>query len=288
MFLTSPLLLTDSERADRLSDMAWTALQQQTQPAQATQATPAPQKTRQEIAHDRDIARDREVGAKYVLEADKEFRPTKNVEMQRRVERIGKELAAIANETKAEVLWGDRRMNKFDYSFKVVESKDINAFSLPGGYIYVFEGLINDAESDDELAGVLAHEISHASFRHVATLEAEQEKLQRLTLPLILLSLLGGAAAASTALVGNQFLTTAIGNGWSQQAESAADYGGLQFMLKTKYNPTAILTFMERMASRERSNFLANELGILRTHPPGRERAESLVRYLKQCGVQVQ
>ncbi len=284
VFLTSPFLLSDTEKAERISELAYAELAR----SRIVQAPQEPQKTKQELNHERDIAKDREVGAKYSAQADREYRPTKNLEMQRRVDRIGKELAEIANVTKAEVLWGDRRLSKFDYTFKVVESKDINAFSIPGGYIYVFEGLINDAESDDELAGVLAHEIAHASFRHVATLEAEQEKLQRLTLPLILLSLLGGGAAAVPTLMGSQLLTTAVGNGWSQKAESASDYGGLQYMLKTKYNPTGILTFMERMASRERGNFLAGELGILRTHPPGRERAQSLITYLGIAGIPIQ
>ncbi len=115
---------------------------------------------------------------------------------------IGGELAAIANASKVRTTWGDKRLNPFEYTFKVVE-EDVNAFSLPGGYIYIYEGLVKYAESDDELAGVLAHEIAHASMRHVATMQREAGKLSAMQNPLILAAILiGGAKGGDAMMVG--------------------------------------------------------------------------------------
>ena len=76
----------------------------------------------------------------------------------------------------------------------------MNAFSLPGGYVFVFDGLVKYSESDDELAGVLAHEICHAKFRHVATLDKEASKLQAISLPAILIAIFSGGRVARSAL----------------------------------------------------------------------------------------
>jgi predicted Zn-dependent protease len=233
--------------------------------------------------HQADIDSDIKVGKKYSEEAEKEFKLSKNEDYQKRVERIGGELAAIARARQVEVTWGDKRLNPFPYQFKVVEDKDINAFSLPGGYIYVYEGLMKFAESDDELAGVLAHEISHAAFRHVATLQREANKLQIVTIPLILVAILGGNPEAGN-LAG--LFTQAKTSGWSVQAEEAADFGGFQYMRESKYNPVGMLTFMEHLA-KEQKAFDRIDLGILRTHPPSRERAETLAKRLEDADIPI-
>lgn len=235
--------------------------------------------------HDDDLKRDREMGAKYSEQIDKELKVTDDKELIERVQRIGGELGQIANQTPVEVTWGDKRLNPFQYQFKVVQDKDINAFSLPGGFIYVYDGLIKFAESDDELAGVLAHEVAHASLRHVATLQREQSKLQAIQIPLILIAIFaGGAGGAGQALTAGSLVGTAIGSGWSVKAEQAADYGGFQYLVKSKYDATGMLTFMERLAITERRKpvgFL--DLGIYRTHPPSRERAEAITKFMSDA-----
>jgi beta-barrel assembly-enhancing protease len=237
--------------------------------------------------HLRDLQRDREVGKKYSEIADKEVKLSEDKEKLARVQRIGAELGAIANQTLVTVSWGDPRLNPFEYEFKLIDDKDINAFSLPGGFIYVNTGLLDYAESDDELAGVLGHEIAHASFRHLAYLEREREKLSLVQLPLILIAIMtGGARGAGEALTVSQLYATAKGSGWSVSAEQAADYGGFQYLMKSKYDPTGMLTFMERLAKDERSRPQI-DWGIFRTHPPGRERADSLIRYMRGSGAPI-
>jgi predicted Zn-dependent protease len=235
--------------------------------------------------HQADIDSDKAMGKKYVEIAEKDLKLSKDEAMLARVKTIGDKIAAIANVTQVKALWGDKRLSPFDYTFKLVEDKDVNAFSLPGGYVYVNTGLVTYCESDDELAGVLAHEIAHAALRHVATLQHEQEKLSSIQLPLILLAIFTGAAQEGLTVA--NLWGAAKGSGWSVQAEQAADYGGFQFLLKSDYNPTGMLTVMERLAKDERSA-PAIDWGIFRTHPPGRERAESLMKYMKENNVPIQ
>jgi beta-barrel assembly-enhancing protease len=227
-----------------------------------------------------DMARDVKLGEHYAEQVMKEYKASEDKAMIERVNRIGAEIAAIAKKTHAKATWGDQRLNPFHYTYHVIKGKDINAFSLPGGYIYVFEGLLNYIESDDELAGVLAHETAHAAFRHVAVLQHEEAKVQSITLPLVLLSILaGGANSGAEAMQVGNLVGMAKGSGWSLKAELAADEGGFQYLEKSRYNPTAMLTLMERLARDER-NGPQYSLGILQSHPPSKERAQAFIKLM--------
>jgi predicted Zn-dependent protease len=260
-----------------------------TTPVSTAPATPLSKKDEaDEKQHEANIASDIAQGLKASAEVEKQFKLSTNQEYQARVQRIGAEIAAIANAGPHwNVLWGDHHLSKFTYTYKVLKSDDVNAFSLPGGHIYVYEGLMNQIESDDELAGVLGHETAHAAFRHVATLEHDSEKVNMITLPLILASLLvGGGAAASTIVPLASLGGQTIASGWSVRAEEAADYGGMQFLIKSKYDPTGMLTFMERLAAEEKLGPNI-DWGIYRDHPPSEERADTLTRYITQAGLPI-
>lgn len=247
-----------------------------------------PEAQKREARHQADLKADAELGAKYAAEIEKDpkLKVSTNAEMIARLQRIGGELAQIANSTPVEVSWGDSRLNPFSYQFRVLQGDEINAFSIPGGYIYFYEGLIKYAESDDELAGVVAHEIAHASFRHVATLRREASKLDVIQIPLILAAILTGGATAQGLLLGGGLLGTAMTSGWSVKAEQSADFGGFQYMRKSRYNPLGLLTFMERLAYDDR-NKAQFDWGIFQTHPPSRERAQAIVRRLGEAGIPI-
>jgi len=258
---------------------------QKAQGAEQTNGAQPPAR-REDIRHQKDLESDLELGAKYAAEADKTYKKTKNAELQARADRVGGVLAEIARVNNVEVTWGDGRLNPFPYKFTVIEGEDVNAFSLPGGFIYLYEGLLKYCESDDELAGVLAHEIAHASFRHLATLKKEQSKLDAITLPLILLSLLTGGTSAGPLVYGTVLTGQAIGSGWSVKAEESADFGGFQYLQKSPYNPVGMLTFMERLAYDDRTKPKI-DWGIFQTHPPGRERANRLIARLKEGSIPI-
>lgn len=205
-----------------------------------------------------------------------------------RVETIGKKITATANVTPLEARYGSSKLVPYDYKFFIVDDKDINAFSLPGGYIYVNKGLLNYIQSDDELAGVLGHEIIHAAHHHVMRLQKEQSKLNTQLLLGTLATLLARVPAgdALNLLQGFQLIAIQKVNGFGQDAERDADHGGLTVAAKSGYNPVGMLTFMERL---ERDQHLRPEIewGIYRTHPPEKERVANITTQLNEMGVTI-
>ncbi|MCW5942717.1 MAG: M48 family metalloprotease [Fimbriimonadaceae bacterium] len=278
-------------RVEQIVEAAW----QEAQPAQtkddgegkgAAKGKSDPFATVTDARQRADLERDYRIGKQYSELVEKELKLTDKPELTERLNRIGAEIAEIAQQRRVDASWGDKRLNPFPYTFKIVKGEEVNAFSLPGGFVYFYEGLLKYVESDHELAGVVAHEISHASFRHVATMERERSKMQAITLPLILISIFAGGKSGGDVAQGTQLFEQAIGSGWSQKAETAADWGAVQYLQGTKYNPVGILSFMERLARDERlgPNFFQ---GILRTHPPSRERALALTARLEQLGIPI-
>ncbi|MCC6731194.1 MAG: M48 family metalloprotease [Chthonomonadales bacterium] len=229
------------------------------------------------------------LGRENAAENDKTVKLITDAAVLDRVNKIGQAIAAVANTIDVPVFWGQPSKKAFAYTFKVVDDKDVNAYSLPGGFIYVNKGLLAFVKSDDELAGVLAHEVAHAAHHHMMKLIAEQEKIQqRIILPTILAAVLGGANTNTlgTFALAGQLYTVARLNTYGIEAEKDADQAGVRFLMKTGYNPVGLLTFMERLAREERLK-PQMELGIYRTHPPSPERAEALVAELRELGVPI-
>jgi len=137
---------------------------------------------------------------------------------------------------------------KVPVTIKVLDSEDVNAMALPGGFFYVNSGLILKAESESELAGVMAHEIAHIAARH-GTRQATRGTLANLaTIPLIFMG--GwtgyGIRQATSVLVPIGFLK------FSRAFESEADLLGLQYLYKGGYDPTAFVDFFEKIQSAEK------------------------------------
>ena len=227
-------------------------------------------------------------------ENDKQVKLITDSAIVERVNRIGQELARIANVMPIPASWGSSQLKPFKYTFKVVDDKDVNAYSLPGGFIYVHKGLIDAVHSDDELAGVLAHEITHAAHHHVLKLMREQGKIDHILLPLELAAIAiamakkgqGGGQAAQQALMAGQLYTTAKINGYGIEAEKDADHGGLLLMTHSRYNPVGLYSFMIRLAALERQRG-QGDMGIFRTHPPGPERVESAKNLLDKLNIPI-
>lgn len=278
------LILGSTPQQTQLGGADLFAVQQQTQQGQEPPPAKPTKHDPDEEKHQKDLEKDRQLGKEYSIEVEKELKLSTNADATARLQAIGAEMAEIANSEAVAVLWGDRRLNKFDYTFKLVQGEDVNAFSLPGGYIYFYEGLLKFAESDDELAAVVAHEIAHASFRHVETLRKEQSKFDILRIPLIIAAALSRSPEAMHSVMAVDLATQGLVSGWSTQAETASDYGGLQYMKKSRYNPVGMLTFMERLAYKE---VLSPQLdwGIYRTHPPSSDRAKFLIKSLNEAGI---
>ena len=134
---------------------------------------------------------------------------------------------------------------KFPFSYKVVNQKDVNAFALPGGPIYVNLGTIQAADNESELAGVLAHETSHVVMRH-ATAAASKQMVAQAGLG-VLGGLLGRGAGAQLAAMGIQFGAGSYFLKNSRNAESQADMVGAQIMYDSGFNPQGMVDFFRKL-----------------------------------------
>jgi predicted Zn-dependent protease len=203
-----------------------------------------------------------------------------------RVERIGKKIALVANDNPLPAKFGSSQHVRYDYQFFVVDDKEVNAYSLPGGYIYVTKGLYDYVQSDDELAGVLGHEIMHAAHHHVVRLQKEASKLNTLMIAAALGAILSNSQDAMNVVGGLQFLAIQKVNGHGQTAEKDADHGGVQIARLSGFNPVGALTVMERFA-RDEKRRPDIEQGIFRTHPPSRERADAMIAQINALGLPI-
>jgi len=159
---------------------------------------------------------------------------------------------------------------KVPFTIKVLDSEEVNAFALPGGFFFVNSGLMLKAESEAELAGVMAHEIAHVAARH-GTKQATKGQIANLaTIPLIFM---GGWAGYAI----RQGVSVAVPLGFlkfTQTMETEADYLGLQYLYKSGYDPTAFVDFFEKIQSLEKKK--PGTLGkFFSSHPPTDTRIKS-------------
>ncbi|MBZ5701697.1 MAG: M48 family metalloprotease [Acidobacteriia bacterium] len=155
------------------------------------------------------------------------------------------------------------------FTIKVIDSDEVNAFALPGGFFYVNSGLILRAQEESELAGVMAHEISHVTARHGTKQATKGEILQLATIPLILLG--PGGWAGYGIYQGLNLAIPLTYLKFSRDAEREADFLGLQYMYKAGYDPNAYVTFFERIQADERRR-AGTIPKVFSSHPPTPER----------------
>ncbi len=158
------------------------------------------------------------------------------------------------------------------FTIKVIDSDEVNAFALPGGFFYVNSGLILRAQEESELAGVMAHEISHVCARHGTKNASKGELLQLATIPLILLG--PGGWAGYGLYQGLNLAIPVTYLKFSRDAEREADYLGIQYMYKTGYDPNSYVTFFERIQADEKRR-PGTIPKVFSTHPPTPERIEN-------------
>ncbi len=159
---------------------------------------------------------------------------------------------------------------KVPFTIKVIDGEEVNAFALPGGFFFVNSGLILRAESEAELAGVMAHEIAHVAARH-GTRQATRGQLVNLaTIPLIFMG--GwtgyGVRQGASVLIPIGFLR------FSRGFEEEADLLGLQYLYKAGYDPTAFVDFFEKIQSDEKRK-PGTMAKVFSTHPMTEDRIKN-------------
>lgn len=156
-------------------------------------------------------------------------------------------------------------------TIQIIDDEALNAFTLPGGFVFVNSGLIRAAESEAELAGAMAHELAHVAARHATRQESRAQIVSMASLPLILLGGWTGYAIRQGANIGipMQFLR------FSRGFESEADMLGLQYMYKAGYDPVASIDIFERLESLEKRKpgVMAK---VFSTHPMTEDRIKNV------------
>ncbi len=146
------------------------------------------------------------------------------------IEKIGKRLAEALGQS------------DFEYHFRVIDMKEINAFALPGGYVYVFTGLAKAAKTEDEIAAVLAHEITHAHDHHWAR-QYEKQFTRDILLTLGLMATGAGSFVRNV----TDLLNFAIGQRYSRKDEQSADDKGMELMAAAGFNPEGMVSLLENL-----------------------------------------
>ena len=170
---------------------------------------------------------------------------------------------------------------KVPFTIKVIDTEEVNAFALPGGFFFVNSGLILKADSEAELAGVMSHEIAHVAARHGTRQATRGEIAQLATIPLIFMGGWTGYGIQQAASVAIPIGFLSFSRGF----ESEADLLGLQYMYKSGYDPGAFVDFFEKIQSLEKKK-PGTMAKVFSTHPMTEDRItaaqKNIQEYLKE------
>ena len=175
------------------------------------------------------------MGRTLARRVEEELELVRDEALQERVRAIGDRLAAVC----------DRK--ELVYTFRVVADKAVNAFSLPGGYVFVNDGLIKKTRSDDELAAVLAHEIAHIAARHA--IKRYESSIGAQLLQLATLAAMRQGASAQGASIALQAAQLA----YAREDELEADRLAVRYVQAAGFDPHAVISFLEQLQKIEQA-----------------------------------
>jgi predicted Zn-dependent protease len=210
---------------------------------------------------------DVQLGKESAAEVEKKMKVVDNPELQAYIGTVGRKLTSSAD------------AGEFPYSFKVVVDKSINAFALPGGPMYIHTGLLAAADNESQMAGVMAHEVSHVALRHGTNQASKQQMLQ---LPAMLV----GQAAGSGGLLGtlSQLGINLGANSvllkFSRSAETEADLLGTHLMHSAGYNPIELANFFRKLEAEGGNQNKLVEM-FMASHPNPGNRVQAVQKEAK-------
>jgi len=187
----------------------------------------------------------------------KQFDFSQEAKNNERINRIGQQLARVSHR------------QDYRYQFFLIDKDEMNAFTTPGGRIYIFTGLIDKLDSDDEVASVLAHEIGHCAARH--TVKKFQAAMGYNLIGSIVLGQVGEGAKEVASMSSNMIMNIVF-SAYGRQDEYEADRLGIQYLHKAGYDPQATITTLEAL---QRESKGAGAPTVLRSHPHIPDRIEA-------------
>lgn len=205
------------------------------------------------------IARERELGERFSLEAAAALPILRDPTVTQFVSRVGQRIVDRLGSPQP-----------FDYRFTVVRDSQLNAFAVPGGFVYVNSGLLSRVANDAELAGVLGHEIAHTHAHHIVRQQEKTQLVNYAALAGILLSVIQPAIGA--AAIGAAGATQLK---YQRDFEQEADYLGMRFMREAGYDPHGMVSFLKRISEEQRGNPV-NVPPYLLSHPLTDDRITNL------------
>ncbi|MCW5978529.1 MAG: M48 family metalloprotease [Bryobacteraceae bacterium] len=166
---------------------------------------------------------------------------------------------------------------KVPVTIKVIDSEEVNAFALPGGFFFVNSGLLLKAETEAELAGVMAHELAHIAARHGTRQATRGEIINIASIPLIFMGGWSGYGIrqGASVLIPMGFLK------FSRDFEKEADLLGLQYLYKAGYDPTAFVDFFEKLQAAEKRK-PGTMAKVFSSHPPTGDRIKNAQRNIEE------
>ncbi|MDR7521374.1 MAG: M48 family metalloprotease [Armatimonadota bacterium] len=207
------------------------------------------------------------IGRQAAAQLETDVGQSRDPALAARVAEVGRRVAAVS----------DRR--GVPYTFKVLRGREVNAISLPGGFIYVTEGLMRFVQSDAELAFVVGHEVGHVAARHHVTM-IERHFFMGLVLSLVL----GGDPTAGQI---GEILALLLSRGFSRENEFEADRLGVLYTHRAGFDASAGLQFMTRLRVAEGRDPGQFEV-LLRTHPALVDRIGRVREQLRGLGYRVE
>lgn len=206
------------------------------------------------------------IGKQYANEIDQQARQVKDPMVVEFVNRLAQNIGRNSDLT-------------IPLTVKVLDDPSLNAFALPGGFLYVNSGLVMAADEESQVAGVVAHEIAHVAARHWASQQTKSTLLQLAMIPLIFTPM--SYPVYMGAMQGLQIGIPIAFLKFSRGAETEADLLGLQYMYKAGYDPTAYVTFFSKVIEQERRSPGSMSV-VFASHPPTPERILRAEENIKQ------
>jgi len=202
-----------------------------------------------------------DIGRQENAQVRKQIKQVRDARVTAYVTRVGRRLARVAPGA------------KYPYSFQVADAAEINAFSLPGGPVWINRGVLRAAGNESQVAGVLAHEIAHIAQRHAAD-QLTKTLLTRWSLG-VLGAMLGNAGGAGTAQAAGAMVANGVFLKFSRDDEREADRVGLQIMTKAGWDPRGMIELFEVLRREAKRDPGAVEV-FFSTHPSPEDRIAQL------------